>query len=176
LTLVATEIAPAPLGKRGKLYLPISPTNRGDGPPSRGKQKKARLTMKELLSCLDKRDLLNKPSASVESLVDWGQGYLEAGFVYDAVDFFEKAGAQEPLRKLLELAQVEGDVFLLRRIHAILGQEPPTAVSLAVAEQAESLGKTLFAIKAYAHAGAADKAIQLQALLNAKPTTEVLSE
>jgi hypothetical protein len=131
--------------------------------------------MNALLSCLERRELLNKPVASVESLVAWGRSYLEAGFVYDAVDLFEKAGVQEPLRELLELAQVEGDAFLLRRICAILGEQPPATVSMAVAEQAEKLGKTLFAIKAYTQAGATDRATQLQALLNAKPTIQELS-
>jgi hypothetical protein len=131
--------------------------------------------MKELLSCLQKRDLLNQPVAAVESLTDWGELYLEVGLVHDAVDFFEKAGVQEPLRKLLELAREQGDVFLLRRVHAILGREPTAGEWLAVADQAERLGKLLFALKGYALAGATDKVDQLQQSLSAKPTATVLS-
>jgi hypothetical protein len=131
--------------------------------------------MKELLSCLQKRDLLNQPVAAVESLTDWGEFYLETDLVHDAVDFFEKAGVQEPLRKLLELAREEGDVFLMRRVYAILGQEPTAREWLAVANQAERLGKFLFALKGYALAGATDKVDQLQQSLSAKPATAVPS-
>ena len=131
--------------------------------------------MKALLSCLQKRDLLNQPAAAVESLTDWGELYLETGLVHDAVDFFEKAGVQEPLRELLELAREEGDVFLMRRLSAILGREPGADEWLAAANQAESLGKFLFALKGYALAGATEKADQLKQGLIAKPTATVLS-
>ena len=57
-----------------------------------------------LLSCLDKRELLNQSPISVAKLVDWGEQYEEAGLVHDALDFYERAGASEAMEKLLRTA------------------------------------------------------------------------
>jgi hypothetical protein len=111
----------------------------------------------DLLSCLEKRDLLNQPAASVDGLVQWGDRYLDAGFVHDALDFYEKAGAMEALAPILQAAQSEGDAFLLRRVCAVLGRQPTSNEWLAVAEQAERLHKQRFACKAYEAAGAEDR-------------------
>jgi hypothetical protein len=117
------------------------------------------LTMRneDLLSCLEKRDLLNQPAASVDALVEWGDRYLRAGFIHDALGFYEKAGALEALPSLLEIAKSEGDAFLLRRVCAVLGHEPTAEEWLAVAEQAERFGKQRFACKGYEAAGAQDR-------------------
>jgi hypothetical protein len=111
----------------------------------------------KLLSCLEKRDLLNLPAASVDTLMEWGDRYLEAGFVHDAVDFYEKAGAKEAVTRLLETAEDDGDVFLLRRLCSLLEREPTSEEWLTAAEQAERLGKDHFAWKAYQSAGAQDR-------------------
>jgi hypothetical protein len=111
----------------------------------------------KLLSCLEKMDLLNLPAASVDTLMEWGDRYLEAGFVHDAVDFYEKAGAKEAVTRLLETAEDDGDVFLLRRLCSLLEREPTSEEWLTAAEQAERLGKDHFAWKAYQSAGAQDR-------------------
>ena len=116
-----------------------------------------------LLSCLEKRDLLNQPAASVDTLMQWGDRFLEAGFVYDAVNFYEKAGAKEALMRLLEMSRNDGDVFLLRRLCALLGREPSADEWLAVAEQAERQGKDQFAWKGYLGAGDQDRSDEVQA-------------
>ena len=116
-----------------------------------------------LLSCLEKRDLLNQPAASVDTLMQWGDRFLEAGFVYDAVNFYEKAGAREALMRLLEMARNDGDVFLLRRLCALLGREPSADEWLAVAEQAERQGKDQFAWKGYLGAGDQGRSDEVQA-------------
>ena len=110
-----------------------------------------------LLSCLEKRDLLNQPAVSVDTLMQWGDRFLEAGFVYDAVNFYEKAGAREALTRLLEMARNDGDAFLLRHLCALLGREPNAEEWVAVAEQAERLGKDYFAWKGYLGAGDQDR-------------------
>jgi hypothetical protein len=116
-----------------------------------------------LLNCLEKRELLNQPAAAVDALIDWGDRYLDAGFVHDALDFYEKAGAADASQRLLDAAKTDGDVFLLRRLCAVLGREPTGEEWLTVAEQAERLGKDLFACKGYQAAGAQDRCEALQA-------------
>jgi tetratricopeptide (TPR) repeat protein len=119
----------------------------------------------ELLSCLEKRDLLNQSAASVETLLEWGELYLDAGLVHDALDFYEKAGAKEPLVKFVELAKAEGDALLLQRASTLLGGEPAGDEWRAVAAQAEQLGKFLFALKAYQRAGADEQVERMRNLL-----------
>jgi hypothetical protein len=101
------------------------------------------------LSCLEKRDLLNETAVSLETLISWGQHYEEVGSLYDAVDFYEKAGAREALSYLLARVQDEGNLFLFRRLCRILGHEPDRDVWLALAHRAEEAGKLAFAAEAY---------------------------
>jgi hypothetical protein len=128
-----------------------------------------------LLNCLEKRDLLNQTDASLDILVEWGDRYRQEGFLHDAVDFYAKAGAREAILALLETARSEGDLFLLQRLHGIVTHQPPPEEWLALAEQAEQLGKHRFALEGYRRAGAEDKIRHLQELLNAEAGVEAFS-
>jgi len=108
---------------------------------------------KNLLSCLEKRDLLNRPAVSVDELLEWGRYYEEAGLVYDAVDFYEKAGASERLEKWATVAVQDGDAFLLRRIAGAADLKPDPADWASLAKRAEVLGKTVYAEVARREAG-----------------------
>lgn len=105
------------------------------------------------MNCLEKRDLLNQAAASVEALVRWGSTFEESGQVHDAVDFYQKAGAREPLRRLMELAVEEGDLFLFKRICKALDIEPDADRWKHLGEKARLHGKLLFAAEAFRHAG-----------------------
>lgn len=105
------------------------------------------------LNCLEKRDLLNHSAVSVETLRRWGERCESEGFVHDAVDFYEKSGASEALRRLLENARQTGDFFLFSRVHRALKTEPDENDLLKIAKQAEMLGKHTFASQIYRHMG-----------------------
>ncbi len=105
------------------------------------------------LNCLEKRDLLNQSAVSVEILRQWGERYENEGFVHDAVDFYEKSGASEALKRLLEHALETGDCFLFGRIHRALNTEPDENELLKIAKQAEILGKHAFASQVYQRIG-----------------------
>jgi hypothetical protein len=108
------------------------------------------------LSCLEKRDLLNETAVSFETLLSWGEHYEEVGSLYDAVDFYEKAGAREALARLLKKTQDLGNVFLFHRISRIIEHEPNHDEWLALANRAEELGKLAFAAEAYRLGGVAE--------------------
>ncbi len=103
------------------------------------------------LSCLMKRELLNQAAVSVDSIVAWGQQCEQNGLVYDAVDFYEKAQATEPLLRLLKVSQEEGDAFLFKRINKILKREPSQEEWRCLAGKAEEMGKHSFARQALGH-------------------------
>ncbi len=105
------------------------------------------------LNCLDKRDLLNQHAVSVETLVRWGGFFEEAELFHDAVDFYEKAGAREPLERIRDRALEEGDLFLYRRACRVLKVEPEADRWRILGERAKSEGKSLFMQEAFRLAG-----------------------
>ncbi len=100
------------------------------------------------LSCLEKRNLLNRSAVSVAELVEWGKRYEEMELVHDALDFYERANAEEDLCRLLGRALDDGDYFLLKRVCTVLKRHPSEQELLKVAERGEQLGKERFAQQA----------------------------
>jgi len=121
------------------------------------------MARKDSLSCLDKRDLLNQPAASLETLSYWGRKFEEAGSVFDAVDFYAKANEREALDRLLKSALDEGDAFLFKQICRALKYETGPKEWLALAKRAEELGKYAFAAQAFRQAGEEELAEQYAA-------------
>lgn len=106
-----------------------------------------------ILNCLEKRDLLNQSAVSVEMLREWGERFEQSGMLYDAVDFFKKAYANEALERLLDTAREDGDLFLYQKIAKILKIDPSRDEWISLGTRAEELGKTAFARQAYRLAG-----------------------
>jgi hypothetical protein len=108
------------------------------------------------LSCLEKRDLLNQPAASTKSLMEWGEKMERLGLLHDAMNFYEKAGAKDPIARVRGIAKEEGDLFLFRRACRALDEEPTAEDWAAVGGRAKDLGKTTFAAEAFRLAGRED--------------------
>lgn len=111
------------------------------------------MAKKGFLNCLEKRELLNQPAVSVDTLLSWGRSFEEADSLYDAVDFYHKANAADALARILERAKEEGNVFLSLRICRLLRLELPSDEWRRIAERAEELGKNSSARQAYRLAG-----------------------
>jgi hypothetical protein len=101
-----------------------------------------------LLECLEKRDLLNDAGVSEAILLDWGQRFEQAGLLNDAVEFYDKADAKDDLRRILQIALDEGDLFLYSKLCRLLGYEASRDQWLALADKAEEAGKLSFAAEA----------------------------
>lgn len=106
-----------------------------------------------LLSCLEKRDLLNQSAVSINKLLEWGAVYEEAGMVNDAVDFYERANAVDQLKKLLGVAGEEGDTFIFGRILKALNREATPGEWISLGEKAAERGKHAFAKEAFKRGG-----------------------
>lgn len=100
------------------------------------------------LSCLEKRELLNRTAASVDELCARARSLEEAGLIHDAVDFYEKAQTWSEIERLIPLAVEEGDAFLFTRLYRLLKKDPPPEQWRALAARAEALGKTRYAQRA----------------------------
>ena len=101
------------------------------------------------LNCLEKREILNRSAVSIGMLIALGKLYEDEGLLHDAVDFYERANAVEPLQGMLAKVKEEGDVFLFTRISKILGRQISKAEWQEIAHAAEKLGKYHFAKTAY---------------------------
>ena len=106
-----------------------------------------------LLTCLEKRDMLNRSAVSVDQLLKWGRLYEEEGLINDAIDFYEKANSSEALENLLSLSLREGDAFNYARIMKALGRQAPADEWISLGKRAAELGKDAFAREAFKRGG-----------------------
>jgi hypothetical protein len=111
------------------------------------------VTRTNLLSCLEKRDLLNQSAVSIGKLQEWGSIYEEAGLINDAIDFYERANETDRLEKLLGVAMEEGDAFIFGRILKALNREATPGEWISLGEKAAERGKHAFAKEAYKRGG-----------------------
>lgn len=114
---------------------------------------------KGLLSCLEKRDLLNQSAVSIDKLFHWGAAFEEEGLLSDALDFYERANASDALERLLLVAHDEGDAFLYGRILKALGREAAPEEWISLGKKAGEFGKDAFAREAFKRGGLQEPAM-----------------
>lgn len=107
----------------------------------------------DALGCLEKRDLLNQPAASVDALKPWADRFFNMGHWSDAIDFYSKINGLDALEKILQVALDEGDLFLYNRVVRVLGIKARREDLVKLAENAEALGKNRFASDALTQGG-----------------------
>ncbi len=111
------------------------------------------LEKSRLLTCLEKRDMLNRSAVSVDQLLKWGRLYEEEWQINDAIDFYEKANSSKSLEDLLSLSFREGDAFNYARIMKVLGRQAPAEEWISLGKRAAELGKDAFAREAFKRGG-----------------------
>jgi len=67
---------------------------------------------------LEKKEKLFSPRTTATEARAWGDKYLEAGRFHDAVAFYTKAGYQQGLARVIEMAVEAGDFQLLEEMRA----------------------------------------------------------
>ncbi len=97
----------------------------------------------------EKRRLLNSREPDRESLVAYGNFYLDKGLITDATEFFEKAGFEEGLREIRTISLSEGDVFIFRKVNKILKISGSKEDWNTLGERALKLGKIHYALTAF---------------------------
>jgi len=80
-----------------------------------------------------------------EELASWGECYLEASRVFDAAEFFKKAGHQEGLDRLKQIALEQGDAFLFK---VVVGGVPGKGK----ASDWDALGRRAMELEKFSHA------------------------
>jgi len=92
-----------------------------------------------------KQKILYIDKTSASSLIRYGDLYLEAGALSDALDFYAKAEHLAGVQKIKDLALATGDAFLFQSAAKALGHELRDADWQDIAQKATELGKYFFA-------------------------------
>ena len=95
-----------------------------------------------------KQKILYIDKTSPAALISYGDLYLEAGALSDALDFYAKASHQAGMQKIKDLAFTTGDTFFFQRAAKTLGYELRNADWEDIARKAIELNKFLFARQA----------------------------
>ena len=99
---------------------------------------------------LARRDILYGVDTPPDILIQRGTQYLEAGLVFDAVEFFARAGHRPGLAEMREAALEMGDAFLLRKVQEAAPDLVGAADWQTLAARAKELGKDTYAERAAA--------------------------
>lgn len=106
----------------------------------------------KLPTALDRRHLVERELAPAEAL-RYAEAYAEQERWVEAVDFFAKAGADDRLAEVADLAVAEGDAFLLKIVAAAQGDDPGSERWQQLAEAAARAGRDEYAETARRLAG-----------------------
>jgi hypothetical protein len=111
------------------------------------------LNSKKLPDYRLKQRILYMDNTNAETLKNYGDLFLEAGNISDALDFYIKAKYSEGMEKIKETAFAAGDVMIFQRATKALNKEPSQADWEKIGQKAVSLKKYFFAKQALEKAG-----------------------
>lgn len=91
----------------------------------------------------EKQKVLYLDPPPPEELTAFGDRYVEAGLLHDALEFYQVAGNVESLRGLVAKAIENADLLLFLNIFKALAEPPPVEEARKIRERALSLGKNV---------------------------------
>lgn len=103
------------------------------------------MSIKKLPDYRLKQKILYIDKTSTSTLISYGDLYLEAGAISDALDFYAKAGHQAGMQRIKDLALANGDTFIFQGAAKALGHELRDDDWENIARRAIELKKYLFA-------------------------------
>ncbi len=112
-----------------------------------------------------KRDILFGRKTSRERMRQTGEQFLEAGRYYDALEFIQRAEADDLARRIVATAIDAGDAALLMRAKKVLGEAAMDEEWTRTAANAEKAGLYAAAYLAHSRAGHEEEAARLRALM-----------
>jgi hypothetical protein len=115
-----------------------------------------------------KQKILYIDKTSATSLISYGDLYLEAGALSDALDFYAKAGHHAGVQKIKDLALKNGDAFLFQGAAKALNIDLRDADWEDIARRAIELKKYLFAKHALEKTNKAELLNALTTKMNAE--------
>ena len=96
-----------------------------------------------------KQKLLYVDKVNQNTLQKHGDSFLEGDFLFDALDFYQKAGFNSGLQKIKDIALERGDVMLFQQAAKALNLELKPSDWEAIGQKAKGLKKYYFARHAF---------------------------
>ena len=101
----------------------------------------------------EKQKILYRDNTSPTTLIAYGDKYMEAGKISDAIDFYHKADHIEGLEKIREMVVTDGDVMEFQHTLNALNLDASEEEWNRIGKQALELKKYTFAIHAFEKGG-----------------------
>lgn len=100
-----------------------------------------------------KQQLLYEGKRNSTELIDYGDRFLEAGKISDAIEFYQKAGHRAGLEQIIATAQQTGDLMLFLQASKALNRPTAPEEWLALGQAAKALKKYSFALLVFEKGG-----------------------
>ncbi len=104
---------------------------------------------KKLPSYREKQRILYIDHRSERDLVAYGDAFLEAGKIFDAVECYQRANYTAGLEKIRDMAKQSGDVMLFQQVMKPLKQTVSDDAWNEIGQRALDLKKYAFALHAF---------------------------
>ena len=105
--------------------------------------------LKKLPNYREKQRILYIEHRSESDLIEYGNAFFDAGKLFDAIEFYQKAKYMAGLEKIKEMAEQSGDVMLIQQILRSLKLTASDSIWHAVGQRALDLKKHSFALYAF---------------------------
>ncbi|MCX5848125.1 MAG: hypothetical protein NTW65_01560 [Deltaproteobacteria bacterium] len=115
-----------------------------------------------------KQKLLYIDKVSQDELRNYGDLYMQEGFLSDALDFFQKANDTNGIQKIKNIAFDSGDVMLFQQAAKALNLELKPADWEVIGQKAIDLKKYSFALHALEKANNEEKLNSLKKIIQQK--------
>jgi len=112
-----------------------------------------------------KRKILFGPKVAPEKLRELGERFMKAERYDDALEFTDRAGADDLTRQVAEEAMLRGDTPLYMRAKKVLGEQITESEWDRLARGAEKGGHYSSALLAYSQAGRTEEADRVRRLM-----------
>ena len=100
-----------------------------------------------------KQQLLYEEKRTVDELIVYGDRFLEAGKISDAIEFYQKASHTAGLEKISVTAQQMGDIMLFLQASRALNRPTSPEEWLTIGQAAKALKKYSFALLVFEKSG-----------------------
>jgi hypothetical protein len=104
---------------------------------------------KKLPSYREKQRILYIDHRSERDLIAYGDAFLDAGKISDAVEFYQRANYTSGLEKIRDMAEQSGDVMLFQQVMKPLKQTVSDEAWNEIGKRALDLKKYSFALHAF---------------------------
>lgn len=123
---------------------------------------------KKLPNYQEKQRILYIDHRSERDLIAYGDAFLEAGKIFDALEFFQRVNYRDGLEKIKGIAEHSGDVMLFQQVLKPLKLNISDDTWNAMGDRAFELKKYSFALHAFEKSNNSPMADKIKKIMTSK--------